>query len=221
MIRSAIVWSPETFAAIAAWVQTVVLVVTAGFVWRQVRHAKEQIEEARAVRREQARPLVVVDFDVDSKPPFVFLTLENLGQTMATNVLVQFQPPLSSALFDRYEGLVKPSFFADEIPSLPPCKRLSALLDSFPDRKPRDLPTRFDVIVRYGQNSTESVFEDTYVLDLSRYLYKGLPYLDFRSAFLQLEVWVGRLRLEVERMGRWAAPLRWIVRPFSATRSRN
>ena len=46
------------------------------FAWRQVR-------EARKLRVEQARPFVIVDFE----PGFlVYLTVENLGRTMAREV---------------------------------------------------------------------------------------------------------------------------------------
>jgi hypothetical protein len=59
-----------------------IYVVLGLFVWRQVR-------EARKLREEQARPFVIVDFD----PGFlVYLTVENLGRTIARDISIQGIP---------------------------------------------------------------------------------------------------------------------------------
>jgi hypothetical protein len=64
-------WAAVT--AWAAWATVGIYVVIGLFAWRQVR-------EARKLREEQARPFVIVDFE----PNFlVYLTVENLGRTMA------------------------------------------------------------------------------------------------------------------------------------------
>src|SRR5262249_58913814 len=83
--------SGTDWTAVSAWAAcaTVGIYIVLGlFAWRQVR-------EARKLREEQARPFVMVDFD----PGFlVYLTVENLGRTMARDVSIRFDKPLESSL---------------------------------------------------------------------------------------------------------------------------
>jgi hypothetical protein len=67
-------WAAVT--AWAAWATVAVYVVLGIFAWIQVL-------QARRLREEQARPFVIVDFE----PGFlVYLTVENIGRTMARDV---------------------------------------------------------------------------------------------------------------------------------------
>ena len=50
---------------------------------------------SRELRRDEARPYVVVDFEPD-RPPFMNLVVANLGRTMARNVRIETDPPLES-----------------------------------------------------------------------------------------------------------------------------
>ena len=75
-------------AACAAWATVLVYIVLGGFAWRQV-------HEARRLREEQARPFVIVDFEPDF---LVYLTVENIGRTVARDVTIQFDKPLPSTL---------------------------------------------------------------------------------------------------------------------------
>lgn len=77
-----------TVTAWAAWATVAVYVVLGIFAWIQVL-------QARRLREEQARPFVIVDFE----PGFlVYLTVENIGRTMARDVSIRFDKPLESTL---------------------------------------------------------------------------------------------------------------------------
>jgi hypothetical protein len=77
-------WAAVT--AWAAWATVAVYVVLGIFAWIQVL-------QARRLREEQARPFVIVDFE----PGFlVYLTVENIGRTMARDVTIRFDKPLAS-----------------------------------------------------------------------------------------------------------------------------
>jgi hypothetical protein len=79
-------WAAVT--AWAAWATVAVYVVLGIFAWIQVL-------QARRLREEQARPFVIVDFE----PGFlVYLTVENIGRTMARDVSIRFDKPLESTL---------------------------------------------------------------------------------------------------------------------------
>jgi hypothetical protein len=138
-----------------------VLALAAGVAWRQV-------GEARRLREEQARPFVVVDFEIDV--PIISLVVSNVGRTMARNVRFSFSPELTTSL-DRPPD---PPFrelkmFTEGIPSLPPGKSLPALFDSGFSRKPEDgHADTYHVKITYeGVDGREHT--DEMVLDLGIY----------------------------------------------------
>ena len=120
-------------AAWAAWATVAIYIVIGLFAWRQVR-------EARTLREEQARPFVIVDFE----PGFlVYLTVENLGRTMARDVSIHFDKPLTSSHQGRRE-LDESPLFREPIPALPQARRSACCLtSSTTGRRPScPLPTR-------------------------------------------------------------------------------
>jgi hypothetical protein len=155
------------WAAVAAWAAcaTVGIYVVLGlFAWRQVR-------EARKLREEQARPFVIVDFE----PGFlVYLTVENLGRTLARDVSIHFDKPLTSTLRGPRELDVSP-VFREPIPSLPPGKKIRVLFDQFTARTNAELPMEYDVKVRYRGPTGKKWLNDSYRLDLGMYLGSALP----------------------------------------------
>src|SRR6266536_2406867 len=103
-------------AAWAAWATVGIYIVIGLFAWRQV-------HEARRLREEQARPFVIVDFE----PGFlVYLTVENLGRTMAREVTIDFDKALETTL-DRPRELDETPLFREPIPALPPGKKIRVL----------------------------------------------------------------------------------------------
>jgi hypothetical protein len=74
------------WAAIAAWT-TVAIYVALGI------FALVQVLQARKLREDQARPFLIVDFD----PGFlIYLTVANIGRTMARDVRIKFDEKLES-----------------------------------------------------------------------------------------------------------------------------
>jgi hypothetical protein len=69
--------------AIAVALQLGVLIVAALFAWRQV-------GEARKLREDQARPFVMVDFDV--RDHMIFLVVSNIGESVAKDVCFEVEP---------------------------------------------------------------------------------------------------------------------------------
>ena len=109
-------------AALAAWATVLIYIVIGLFAWRQVR-------EARKLREEQARPFVIVDFE----PGFlVYLTVENLGRTLARDVTIRFNKPLDSTLPEPHDFDESPIFRGEPIPVLPPGKQVRVLFDLEP-----------------------------------------------------------------------------------------
>ena len=188
-------------AAWAAWVTVGIYVVIGLFAWRQVR-------EAPKLREEQARPFVIVDFE----PGFlVYLTVENLGRTMARDVRISFDKPLISTFRDRRQ-LDESPLFREPIPALPPGKKISVLFDQFTERMKAQLPLTYDVEVRYrGPTGKEWPPETAPPGDIRR----------FATSFKRNPGAGGRgeehLRRDQEMAGRWPQwPARAHARPAAA-----
>lgn len=131
-------WSPTAWAATGTWATFVIYVVIGLY-------ARKQVEEARTLREEQARPWVVVDFE----PGFIFhLTVENIGRTVARDVSIRFDPPLMTTLSKPW-AWEESTLLTDGIPLLPPGRKLSIFFDSFGARMESDLPKVYDVFLEY------------------------------------------------------------------------
>lgn len=153
---------PE-IAAWAAWATVGIYIVIGAFAWRQVR-------EARTLREEQARPFVIVDFEPGW---LVYLTVENIGRTLARDVSIHFDKPLTSSL-QRPRELDDSPLFREPIPALPPGKKIRVLFDEFNGRTEAKLPLTYDVEVRY-KGHKGGKWEETHRLDLGMYLGSALP----------------------------------------------
>ena len=110
-------------AAWAAWATVAIYIVIGLFAWRQV-------HEARKLREEQARPFVIVDFEPGW---LVYLTVENVGRTMAKDVRIKFDKSLETTL-ERPHELDESPLFREPIPALPPGKKIRVLFDQFSER---------------------------------------------------------------------------------------
>lgn len=171
-------------AAWAAWATVGIYVVIGLFAWRQV-------HEARKLREEQARPFVIVDFE----PGFlVYLTVENLGRTMARDVSIRFDKPLTSSLQGRSE-LDESPLFREPIPTLPPSKKIRVLFDQFNDRTEAKLPLTYDVEVRYRGPTGGKEWKDTYQLDLGMYVGSALA----PKGISELVTEVEKIRNEIQK----------------------
>jgi hypothetical protein len=151
-------WTAERAVAFATMGQLLVLLVAAlvaGF----------QVREARRLREDQARPFVVVDFQV-TRPPEIRLAITNLGKTMARDVRVSFDPPLQSSLDRAGNRRADLRMLNEPIPAMPPGKVYSTLFDvGLHD----ELPSRYMVTVAYQGDHGRQYPPDTFPLDLGLY----------------------------------------------------
>jgi hypothetical protein len=175
-------WAAVT--AWAAWTTVAVYVLLGIFAWIQVL-------QARKLREEQARPFVIVDFE----PGFlVYLTVENLGRTMARDVSIRFDKPLESTLSGPREIDESP-LFRESIPTLPPGKKIRVLFDQYAARMKAKLPLTYDVTLRYKGPTGKKEWEHPYRLDLGIYLGSALP----PKGLPELVAEVEKIRKELEK----------------------
>jgi hypothetical protein len=171
-------------AAVAACATLAIYIVIGIFAWRQV-------HEARKLREEQARPFVIVDFEPGW---LVYLTVENLGRTMAREVTINFNESLTSSLPGRSE-LDESPLFREPIPTLPPGKKIRVLFDQIHDRMEAGLPLTYDVDMRYRGPTGGKPWKDTYRLDLGMYLGSALP----PKGIPELVTEVEKIRSEIQK----------------------
>lgn len=159
------VWESDTSAfvtALASILTVIIALAAAVFAWRQVR-------EARRLREAQAQPFVIADIQPGRVwANYLTLVIENIGTTLARDVRVAFDPPLSTTL----EGSDLPGgkLLKDGIAALPPGRRIETLFDLSHDRLDRKLPMRFAVTVRFSDFRGKEQEQLPYVIDLS-YMY--------------------------------------------------
>jgi hypothetical protein len=161
--------SAERVVALATMGQLVVLIVAALY-------ARAQVREARELRKDEARPYVVVDFEPDWVP-FVNLVVANLGRTMARNVRIEVDPPFDSSVYRSGPvPLARFKLFSEGIPSLAPGKRIVLLFDQMYDRAELELPDSYRVRLAYEWDGGEPLREELRLdLDLYRPLRRVTP----------------------------------------------
>jgi hypothetical protein len=153
----------------SAWSALTFLVLTAAalFAWFQVR-------EAQRLRKEQARPFVLIDFDAWST--IVEIQIMNIGKTIARDVRFDFDPPLVSTHDHTADDTRPPvgelSLFRGGIPSLAPRKEIKVFFDQFPARVEAKLPLTYRVQVSYRDHAGEE-YSEPMVLDLAAYVGTG------------------------------------------------
>jgi hypothetical protein len=123
-------------------VATVLILMAAGWI------AGRQASEARHLRRAQARPFVIIDFDLNVHP-FIDVRIWNSGTTMARNIRFEISPKLESTYDGKKTAIGDLLLFTQGIPSLPPGNEIRFFFDSGVDRKDSGLPDRYDVKITY------------------------------------------------------------------------
>jgi hypothetical protein len=157
-------WDANTSAFAAALAQIVTAIVAlaaAVFAWRQVK-------EARRTREAQAQPFVIVDIQPGRVwANLLMLVVENIGTTLAKDVTVAFDPPLTTT---RDNQLTQSVLMRDGISMLPPGRRIETLLDLSHDRLDQKLPMRYEVTVSFHDFRNRPQQPLSYAIDLT-YLY--------------------------------------------------
>lgn len=206
-----VMWDADTSAFAAAVAQ----VVTAAVAVLAAAFAGWQVLETRRTRHAQAQAFVVVDV-VPGNPWMNWLTLvvENIGTTLARDVRITFNPPVTTAASTN--GLVDSVLLREGVSMLPPGRRIETLFDLSHDRLEQRLPMRYEVTVTFSDFRGHEENPLTYQIDLS-YLYDLEPLGERTTHHLVEEV--SKLRQEVER---WRDAERGLLvrRPSDARRQR-
>jgi hypothetical protein len=147
--------------------QLVVLVAAAIFAGRQV-------AEAKRLREEQTRPFVIIDFEIEKA--MIFLTVSNIGTTLARHVRFEIDPPLRTAI---EIPLTEMKMLGEGIPTLAPGKTIRTLFDSTIQRKPEHFPDLYSVTARYSDETGRRDFEEAQALDLG--VYRNLSWVQRRD----------------------------------------
>jgi hypothetical protein len=128
-------------------------------------YARKQVEEARALRREQAQPYVVVYADLNpARSWLVDVVVRNLGATGAHDVRTTSSPALTRTDRDGPESVALPV-----LPFLAPGQEWRTLWDSVVDRHESDLPDRYELLTAYRDSSGALLLATPSVLDWSPY----------------------------------------------------
>lgn len=187
--RAAVEWPTRT-SAVAVVVQTAIVLAAALF-------AKRQLDEARETREAQSRPFVVVDFDVFRDRGIVYLTITNMGTTLARNVRLTFDPGLESSIDDERSTFSKLRILTDGVPTLAPGREIPIVFDFFAVR-PDELQDAYTVTVTYDDDRGRPL-RDEIALDLG--MYRNIEYID-RKTIHDVH---GQLKQIVETLHRWNA----------------
>lgn len=119
----------DTWTAIGVWLTMFVCVILAVL-------AFHQLGEAQRLRREQARPLVIVD--VSFRSVLMRVSVRNIGATPARDLTVTFNEKRESTMRDP--DWLDSTLFTEGMPMLAPGRELLFNFDSYPARIEKGLP---------------------------------------------------------------------------------
>jgi hypothetical protein len=105
----------------------------AGAAWESARHARDSAEAANSqlqqdlrMFQEQGQPYVYADIRGDhQQAALLVIIVENLGPAIATDVSVEFDPPLQSSQIERFANVSQL-----KIAAMPPGRRVKYFFDS-------------------------------------------------------------------------------------------
>jgi hypothetical protein len=85
---------------------------------RKAAEATERsVSELREARDQETAPFVIAYFDIPAGTRLLYLTVKNIGRSIATRVRLEFSPPLCASGSVRLDNL---SLIKDGIESMPP-----------------------------------------------------------------------------------------------------
>lgn len=153
-------WTPADWGA-ASGVGTLAVAAVATFI------ARRQLKQARALREEEAAPFVVVDVVPSQTSNWILdLVIENVGKTVARDVMIKFDPPVESTIDDGDWKLAEWSPLQDGVRTMVPGRRLRCMFDSAHQRHARDLPRKYQVTVRSRDSRGREQPDILYTIDL-------------------------------------------------------
>ncbi|WP_327038278.1 hypothetical protein [Micromonospora maris] len=164
----------ETITLLVAAVGALTAIVAALFAGSQAvaateqsRYAQQQPTLAEQVRKDQAQPYVFADLRPDEQHPVkVMLVIQNTGATVAKNVRVRFDPPLSSVAMPEFSEEME-EVLNGQIATLPPGRAVKWLFDiGFQLLNSAEAPRRYTVTVN-ADGPFGPVEELSYVINLN------------------------------------------------------
>lgn len=131
------------------------------------------LEHNRTVQDQEVAPYMVVYLDIPYGDPWIYLVVKNVGKTIAENVRITFDPPITRK---QHPPLAKLPLEDEQMGSFPPGYEARTFFDSTIEYFAQEnVPASFKVTTTYtgGLNKTER--STTQVIDLA--MYKGTSYL--------------------------------------------
>jgi hypothetical protein len=154
------VWWTDEWQVYLVGAQLCVLLIAAAV-------AGWQVWEARKLRLQQNRPFVVADFDVEGGY-ITFFEIVNLGTSLARDVRIEIDPPLSSATEKVDMGKLK--MLNDGIATLAPGKRYRTFFDMGFRRVDSGLPMNYAATITYWDEAHKRSFREELNLDLDLFM---------------------------------------------------
>ena len=127
--------------------------------------AEKTLQEMKNARDQEIAPYVVAYFDLTPAHRIIHLVIKNIGKSMATDVVVAFDPPTPDG---DITGRVK-EVIGHTIPSLPPDYEIRTIFDSFLSYMEAQYPLSYRVQVSYNGGVSAERRSLQYTLDLSHY----------------------------------------------------
>lgn len=144
-----------------------ILIATAWYIKQQVDQGKQQLEI-------QLRPYITIDFDL-SRPPRIYLVIENTGNSIAENVSFNCKPQLLSSLDNNNK---RASSFLDQTwPNIVQHKRIETFFDMGTNISNELFSIEYEVDIEYYSPALNGQqFKSKITLSLSPY--QGLHFTD-------------------------------------------
>jgi hypothetical protein len=152
--------------------------------------ARSQLREAQALRENQIRPFVVIEFHPEPTS-VIYLRISNLGSTMARDVRFSVKPPLETTHEAQWH-IMDLQLFQSGIRSLAPGRVIEFFFDTWIGRN--TMNGRHEVTITYrGQG--DRIYTD--VLDLDLGVFVGMHFIrryGLHDIHKQLEEIAGTLK---------------------------
>lgn len=153
---------PEEWAAFWAFATFLVAAVAAAVALGQFSSYRRELEE-------RARPYLVVD--IDFRTVLMYVAVENVSQSLATNVSMVSKPMLRGSTPKRDEVLSEVLGGTFVIPQMAPGRKMQWLVDRAPDLlNDPGKPHRVVITVTYTDPRKHGItYSDEFVVDLDPY----------------------------------------------------
>jgi len=125
---------------------------------------RNMVKEMKDTREETFRPYVIVDYEENEGS--MYLSIRNIGQTMAKNVSVKIEKPIKGAV---YQEDLRQKMFGEPMPSIAPGWHYRTYINEIGIMdSSNDYSTKQKVDISYF-NSAGKIYNDSHILNLDLY----------------------------------------------------